>query len=183
MPLTSYRSCLGFLLAPWNHYYVAISVSRPLFFFRFGRLLEIRVMAGLGVCTTSAILSRTRRLLQSSLRQNVARPQRATLRSMTSHLHHVPMVSRIHTSLQIQKRILKAGEALCSYLKVFFYFNFSGKPGQCKRDQFRCRSGECIKSSFVCDRVPDCLDHSDEGADANCREYSIPRNAVYCVQS
>lgn len=62
-----------------------------------------------------------------------------------------------------------------------FHFNFLVKPGQCKRDQFRCRSGECIKSSFVCDRWPDCLDHSDEGADANCRKYSIPWNAVYLV--
>ena len=54
---------------------------------------------------------------------------------------------------------------------------FLVKPGQCRRDQFRCRSGECIKSSFVCDRVPDCLDHSDEGADANCRKSSIPQQA------
>lgn len=82
----------------------------PSYFFRFGRLLEIRVMAGLGVYITSAILSRTRRLLQSALRQNVARPQRAILLSTTSHLHHVPMVSLIHASPGIRKRILKAEE-------------------------------------------------------------------------
>ena len=45
---------------------------------------------------------------------------------------------------------------------------FSAPPGQCKRDEFRCKSGECIKSAFVCDQYPDCKDHSDEGAEANC---------------
>ena len=67
-------------------------------------------MAGEGLRTTSAILSRTKRLLQSPLRQNVALPLRAILQSTTSHLHHVPMVSLIHISLGIGKRSFKAGK-------------------------------------------------------------------------
>lgn len=32
----------------------------------------------------------------------------------------------------------------------------------CARDEFACRSGECVSSSRRCDGLPDCRDRSDE---------------------
>lgn len=35
-------------------------------------------------------------------------------------------------------------------------------PSYCTEKQFKCASGECIPSTFVCDGEIDCRDHSDE---------------------
>lgn len=56
-------------------------------------------------------------------------------------------------------------------------------PGQCKRDEFRCKSGECIKSAFVCDQYADCRDHSDEGAEADCANRNCDHFQIYCPAS
>ena len=32
----------------------------------------------------------------------------------------------------------------------------------CRDDEVGCDSGECIESSWVCDRIKDCRDYSDE---------------------
>ena len=54
---------------------------------------------------------------------------------------------------------------------------FIAKPGTCHRDQFKCRSGECIASSFVCDNVKDCTDFSDED---NCPNSRCNLKQIYC---
>ncbi|XP_031558323.1 very low-density lipoprotein receptor-like [Actinia tenebrosa] len=51
------------------------------------------------------------------------------------------------------------------------------KPGTCNRDQFKCRSGECIKSSFVCNNVGDCSDRSDE---EYCPNGKCSLKEIYC---
>ena len=38
----------------------------------------------------------------------------------------------------------------------------------CNGDQFQCDNGSCISSRWVCDRVTDCIDKSDE---TNCSFY------------
>ena len=38
-------------------------------------------------------------------------------------------------------------------------------PTECRTDQFRCNSGQCIEGSRRCDRTVDCPDRSDEGSD------------------
>lgn len=59
------------------------------------------------------------------------------------------------------------------------YF-LTAKPGICNRDQFKCRSGECIKSSFVCDNVGDCSDKSDE---EYCPNGKCSLKEIYCPAS
>ena len=76
---------------------------------------------------------------------------------------------RAHAYLQVSIEV-----KLSHHLLVVIYggilLSFTVKPGQCNRDQFRCKNGECIPSGFVCDRVADCVDHSDEGDLAECRK-------------
>ena len=46
-------------------------------------------------------------------------------------------------------------------MKTLTYSNCSF-TAECRADQFRCAYGGCVLSSLRCDRVPDCLDLSDE---------------------
>lgn len=33
---------------------------------------------------------------------------------------------------------------------------------ECDRDQFRCKSGQCVPYNWTCNDIPDCRDESDE---------------------
>ena len=36
---------------------------------------------------------------------------------------------------------------------------------KCSRFQFQCHSGECIAIYNACDKIPQCMDGSDEGSE------------------
>lgn len=41
-------------------------------------------------------------------------------------------------------------------------FHFVAEPS-CGTDEYQCRNGDCIPSSFECNGHADCVDASDEG--------------------
>lgn len=54
---------------------------------------------------------------------------------------------------------------------------------QCKPDEFKCASGECISTSFVCDKENDCPDGSDEVScpTPTCSPQSFQCNNSACI--
>lgn len=58
------------------------------------------------------------------------------------------------------------GEALCGDGAGRTLLPTSLRP-ECSAGMFRCRSGECIKLAWRCDKDPDCMDRSDE---SDCRK-------------
>lgn len=53
-------------------------------------------------------------------------------------------------------------------------------PKQCTDNEFHCRNGQCVSSSFVCDDDADCDDASDE---ANCPPITCSSTAFQCNNS
>lgn len=58
------------------------------------------------------------------------------------------------------------GEGLCGDGAGRTLLPTSLRP-ECSAGMFRCRSGECIKLAWRCDKDPDCMDRSDE---SDCRK-------------
>lgn len=56
-------------------------------------------------------------------------------------------------------------------------------PKQCTDTEFRCRNGQCVSSSFVCDDEADCDDGSDEAScpPATCNSASFQCNNTVCI--
>lgn len=56
-------------------------------------------------------------------------------------------------------------------------------PKQCTSNEFRCSSGQCVSSSFVCDDEADCDDGSDEAScpPLTCSSASFQCNNTVCV--
>uniref|UniRef100_A0A671YLB9 Low density lipoprotein receptor a n=1 Tax=Sparus aurata TaxID=8175 RepID=A0A671YLB9_SPAAU len=56
-------------------------------------------------------------------------------------------------------------------------------PKQCTNNEFRCSSGQCVSSSFVCDDEADCDDGSDEAScpPLTCSSASFQCNNTVCV--
>ena len=48
----------------------------------------------------------------------------------------------------------------------------------CGPDQFKCASGNCIESEWVCDTKTDCMDNSDE---VNCPSITCPPYEFRCA--
>uniref|UniRef100_A0A667Y261 Low density lipoprotein receptor a n=1 Tax=Myripristis murdjan TaxID=586833 RepID=A0A667Y261_9TELE len=61
-------------------------------------------------------------------------------------------------------------------------FSFSA-PKLCTNNEFRCRNGQCVSSSFVCDEEADCDDGSDEAScpPTTCSASSFQCNNTVCV--
>uniref|UniRef100_A0A8C4IRR0 Low density lipoprotein receptor a n=1 Tax=Dicentrarchus labrax TaxID=13489 RepID=A0A8C4IRR0_DICLA len=64
-------------------------------------------------------------------------------------------------------------------IPTFEYHN----PLQCTDNEFRCRNGQCVSSSFVCDDEADCDDGSDEAScpPVTCSPTSFQCNNTVCV--
>ena len=50
--------------------------------------------------------------------------------------------------------------------------DLENKKKTCGSDKFKCNSGECIFSGYVCDGEMDCPDGSDEAPFATCEDHS-----------
>lgn len=54
---------------------------------------------------------------------------------------------------------------------------------ECKDNEFRCANGQCVSTSFVCDKDDDCSDGSDEAScpKPTCSSWSFQCNNLVCV--
>uniref|UniRef100_A0A667YJ05 Low density lipoprotein receptor a n=1 Tax=Myripristis murdjan TaxID=586833 RepID=A0A667YJ05_9TELE len=68
---------------------------------------------------------------------------------------------------------------LYSHAAVYFMIT----PKLCTNNEFRCRNGQCVSSSFVCDEEADCDDGSDEAScpPTTCSASSFQCNNTVCV--
>lgn len=62
---------------------------------------------------------------------------------------------------------VESARTSCMFLTLFLCFprvcpSDATKRPPCGNYEFTCDDGTCISSSYVCDSVPDCPDHSDE---------------------
>ncbi|XP_051771492.1 low-density lipoprotein receptor-related protein 2 [Ctenopharyngodon idella] len=51
----------------------------------------------------------------------------------------------------------------------------------CSADEFRCDNGKCIPQSWVCDRIPDCLDDTDEPPTCEDQVYTCNPQQFSCA--
>uniref|UniRef100_A0A3B4B4T7 EGF-like domain-containing protein n=1 Tax=Periophthalmus magnuspinnatus TaxID=409849 RepID=A0A3B4B4T7_9GOBI len=66
---------------------------------------------------------------------------------------------------------------------IYPFFHFPSAPKQCMDSEFRCGTGQCISSSFVCDEESDCEDGSDEAScpPITCSSASFRCNSSACI--
>ena len=81
-------------------------------------------------------------------------------------------------------RVVCLMHSLSTINYIAYYISFSlsmTTPASCSSSQFKCNNGNCVSSSYKCDKYDDCGDNSDEfGCKVECGDgYGNGRSSLH----